>query len=33
MSMREIIWAISFDSLLELNPYNDNDDVMGYEPS
>ena len=33
MNMREIIWAVSFDSLLEPNPYVDVDDVMGYYPN
>ena len=33
MSMREIIWAMSFDSLLELDPYMDIDDVVGYDPN
>ena len=29
MSVREVIWAVSFDSLLKLNPYVDVDDVVG----
>ena len=29
MSVREVIWAVSFDSLLEPNPYVDVDDVVG----
>ena len=29
MSVREVIWAMSFDSLFELNPYVNVDDVMG----
>ena len=29
MSVREVIWAMSFDSLLKLNPYVDVDDVVG----
>ena len=29
MSVREVIWAMSFDSLLELDPYVDVDDVLG----
>ena len=29
MSMREVIWIVSFDSLLEPDPYVDVDDVMG----
>ena len=32
MSVREVIWAMSFDSLLEPDPYVDVDDVMGYDP-
>ena len=28
-SVREVIWAVSFDSLLKPNPYVDVDDVMG----
>ena len=31
--MREVIWAVSFDSLLELDPYVVVDDVMGYDPN
>ena len=33
MNMREVIWAVSFDSLLEPNPYVEVDDVMGYDPN
>ena len=33
MNMREVIWAMSFDLLLELNPYVNVDDVMGYDPN
>ena len=33
MSMREIIWTISFDSLLEPDPYIDVDDVVSYDPN
>ena len=29
MSVREVIWAKNFDSLLEPDPYVDVDDVMG----
>ena len=29
MSVREVIWAMSFDSLLEPDPYVDVDDVVG----
>ena len=31
MSVREVIWAVSFDSLLEVDPYIDIDDIVGYE--
>ena len=33
MSVREVIWAVSFDSLCELDPYIDVDDIMGYDPN
>ena len=33
MSVREVIWAVSFDSLLMLDPYVDVDDIMGYDPN
>ena len=33
MSVREVIWAMSFDSLLKPNLYVDDDDVMGYDPN
>ena len=33
MSMRKIIWTMSFDSLLEPDPYIDGDDAMGYDPN
>ena len=33
MSVREVIWAVSFVSLLKLDPYVDVDDVMGYDPN
>ena len=29
VSVREVIWAMSFDSLLKPNPYVDVDNVMG----
>ena len=29
MSVREVIWAVSFDSLLKPDPYIDVDDVVG----
>ena len=29
MSVREVIWVVSFDSLLKPDPYVDVDDVMG----
>ena len=29
MSVREVIWAMSFDSLFELDPYDDIDDILG----
>ena len=33
MSVREVIWAMCFDSLLKPDPYVDVDDVMGYDPN
>ena len=33
MSVREVIWAVSFDLLLKLDPYVDVDDIMGYDPN
>ena len=33
MNMREVIWAVRFDSLLEPNPYVDVDDVVSYDPN
>ena len=33
MSVREVTWAVSFDSLLMLDPYVDVDDIMGYDPN
>ena len=33
MSVREVIWAVSFDSLLKPNPYVDVDDIMVYDPN
>ena len=32
MKMREVIWAMSFDSLCEPNPYINVDDIMGQIP-
>ena len=29
MSVREVIWTVSFNSLLKPNPYVDVDDVVG----
>ena len=29
MSVRKVIWAVSFDLLLKLNPYVDVDNVVG----
>ena len=29
MSVKEVIWAVSFDSLLKLDPYVDVDTVVG----
>ena len=29
MSVREVVWAVSFDSLLKPNPYVDVNDVVG----
>ena len=31
MSVKEVIWAVSFNSLLKPDPYVDVDDVMGYD--
>ena len=33
MSVREVIWAVSFDSLLKPDLYVDVDDIMGYDPN
>ena len=33
MSVREIIWAVSFDSLLKPDPYVDVDDIISYDPN
>ena len=33
MSVREVIWAVSFDSLLKPNPYVDVDNIMSYDPN
>ena len=31
MGVREVIWAVSFDSLLKPDPYVDVEDIMGYD--
>ena len=33
MSVRDVIWVVSFDSLFKPNPYVDVDDIMGYNPN
>ena len=33
MSVREVIWAVSFNSLLKPDPYVNIDDIMGYDPN
>ena len=33
MRVRDVIWVVSFDSLLNPNPYVDVDDIMGYDPN
>ena len=33
MSVREVIWAVSFDLMLKLDPYVDVDNIMGYDPN
>ena len=33
ISIREIIWIIILESLIELDPYSDVDDVVGHEPN
>ena len=33
MNMRKVIWAVTFDSLLEPDSYVDVDDVVGYDPN
>ena len=33
MSVREVIWAVSFDSLFKPDPYVDVDDIMVYDPN
>ena len=33
MSVKEIIWAVSFNLLLKPDPYVDVNDVMGYDPN
>ena len=32
MSVREVIWIVSFDLLLKLDPHVDVDNVIGYDP-
>ena len=31
--VREVIWTMSFDLFLKLDPHVDVDDVMGYDPN
>ena len=33
ISVREVIWAMSFNSLLKPDLYVDDDDVIGYDPN
>ena len=33
MSVKEVIWTVSFDSLCELNLYVNVDDIMSYDPN
>ena len=33
MKMRKVKWVVSFDSLLEPDPYVNVVDVMGYDPN
>ena len=33
MSVRDVIWVVSFDSLLKPDPYIDVDDIMDYDPN
>ena len=33
MNMRRVIWVMSFESLCELDPYVDVDDIIGYDPN
>ena len=33
MSVREVIWAVSFDSLLKPDSYVNVDDIMDYDPN
>ena len=33
MSVTEVIWVMSFDSLCEPDSYVDVDDIMGYDPN
>ena len=33
MSVREVIWTVSFNLLLKLDSYVNVDDVIGYDPN
>ena len=33
MSIKEVIWAVSFDSLCEPDPYVDVNGIIGYDPN
>ena len=33
MNMRDVVWVMSFDSLIEPDPYVDVDDVVDYDPN
>ena len=33
MNMREVIWAVNFDSLCEPDSYVNVDDIMSYDPN
>ena len=33
MSVRDVIWVVSFNSLIMPDPYVDIDDIMGYDPN
>ena len=33
MSVRKVIWTVSFDSLLKPDSYVNVDDIMGYDPN